>query len=102
MLEKLSIPLFCKKETMPALTLLVSHTNCLKKTIVKMERPAISPDINLNRCVSRVELLSSVPPQTLHGRRTVSQDHWRFLPMQLIDSALNSTRHSFQACIDQS
>lgn len=74
-----------------------------RETIMRMEWPARSPDLNPIEHVwdalgRRVAALNP-PPQTLAALATALQDQWLSLPMELTDRVIESITHRCLCCL---
>ncbi|KFM68527.1 Transposable element Tcb1 transposase, partial [Stegodyphus mimosarum] len=74
-----------------------------QQTIMRMEWPARSPDLNpIERvwdALGRRLAALSPPPQTLAALATALQDQWLSLPMELIGRIFESITHHCMCCI---
>ena len=74
-----------------------------RETIMRMEWPARSPDLNpiehvLNALGRRLAALNP-PPQTLAALATALQEQWLSLPLELIDRLIDSITHRCMCCL---
>ena len=77
----------------------IIHDYLQQETIMRMEWPARSPDLNPIEHVwgalgNRLAVLDS-PPQTLAALATALQEQWLSLPMELLESIVESIAHRY-------